>query len=57
MNKSKQKTSIKKFSLRKAIITSFDSFDKKELLVLILTIKKLNPKVENIDKVIISANT
>ena len=45
INKSKWKTNIKKISLRKAIITSLKSFD-----------KKLESKTKEIDIAMISAN-
>ena len=49
INKSKQKTNIEKTSSRKAIIYSLDSFDKKELPILILTTKKSDLNTKNID--------
>ena len=48
--------SIKKTSLRKATISSLDSFDKKELLVSIPATKKSYPKAKNINIAIISAD-
>ncbi len=49
INKSKQKANIGKISSRKATINSLDSFDKKELLVLLAAIKSLEPKAKDID--------
>ena len=57
INKSKQKTSIGETSVKKAIMRSLDSSDKKELPVPILATKKSNPKAKNIDIAMISADT
>ena len=54
--KNKRKTSIGKTSSRKAIISSLNSFDKKELLVSIPITKKSNLKAKNIDIAIIGAD-
>ena len=56
INKSKQKASIEDTSSRKAIISSLESSNKKELPVPIPVIKKSERKVENIDIAMISAN-
>ena len=56
INKNKQKTSIEETNLRKAIISSLESSDKKELLVLIPVIKILKPKVKDIDIAMIGTN-
>ena len=56
INKSKQKTIIKKTSSRKATISSLDSFDKKKLLVPILATKKSDPAIKDIGIAIISAD-
>lgn len=56
INISKRKISIEETSLRKAIISSLDNFEKKELSVSILAIKKLNLKIKNIDIAIIGTN-
>ena len=53
INKSRQKTNIEETSLKKATISSLDSFDKKELLVSIPAIKKLDHKAKVIDIVMI----
>ena len=56
INKSKQKTSIKKINSRKAIINNLKSSDKKELSVSIPLIKISKPKVKNIDIIMISVD-
>lgn len=56
INKNKQKASIRGTSLRKAIINSLNSSNKKELLVPILAIKTLEPKTQDIDIAIVSAD-
>ena len=49
INKSKQKASIRKTSLRKATINNLESFDKKELPVSIPTTKTSELKAKHID--------
>ena len=49
INKSKWKASIGETSSRKAIISSLESSDKKELPVPILTTKTSEPRVKDID--------
>ena len=56
INKSKQKTSIEETSSRIATISSFESFDKKELPIPILAIKESDPKAKDIDIAMIGAN-
>ena len=56
INKSRQKASKRETSSRKATISSLNSSVKKELLVPILTIKKVEPKAEDIDIAIIDAD-
>ena len=56
INKNKRKTRIEEISPREASISSLNSFDKKELLVHILVIKKSLPKTQDIDIAMISAN-
>ena len=56
INKNKQKTSIRENSLRKAIISSLESFDKKELPVSILATKTSKAKAKNIDIAMIDAD-
>ena len=57
IKKSKQKVNIKDISLRKATISSLESSDKKKLRVLILVIKKLRHKAEDINIDMIDADT
>ena len=56
INKNKRKTSIRKTNLRKSTISNLNSFDKKELPVLILATKKSDPKTKNIDIAMIGAD-
>ena len=56
INKSKQKTSIRKTSSKKTTISNLDSSIKKELPVSILAIKKSDPKAKDIDIAIIGAD-
>ena len=56
INKNKKKTSIGETSLRKAIISSLNNFNKELLLMPIPEIKKLSPKTENINIDMIGAN-
>ena len=57
INKNKQKVCIRETSLKKVIISSLSSLNKKQLSVSILAIKKSLPKTQDIDIAIISANT
>lgn len=56
INKSKQKISIVQSSPRNASISSFNNYDKKQLSVAIVTIKKLLSKTKNINIAIIVIN-
>ena len=56
INNSKRKMSIGEISSKKAIISSLDSSDKKELPVSIPVSKKSDSQSKNIDIAIISAN-
>ena len=56
INKSKQKTSIREISSRKATINSLDSSDKKELPIPIAATKKSDLKTKNINRVIIGVD-
>ena len=56
INKSKRKASIGEFSLRKAIINSLESSNKKELPVPILITKISEPKAKDIDIAMIDAD-
>ena len=57
INKSKRKANIGETSSRKATINSLESFQKKELPVLILTTKTSKPKAKNIDIAMIGVDT
>ena len=57
INKSKQKASIEDTSSRKATISSFKSFDQKELPIFIPAMKKSRRKAEDIDITMIGADT
>ena len=56
INQSKQKASLGETSSRKAIISSLDSLEKKELPVPILATVKSNRKAKDTDKAMIGAN-
>ncbi len=56
INKSKRKTSIGETNERKAIFSSLDSSDKKELLVPILAIKTSEAKTQDINIDMIGAD-
>ena len=56
INKKKQKTSEGETSSRKTTISNLDSFDKKELPVTMLVIKKSNSKEKNNNIAMIGAN-
>ena len=57
INKNKRKASLEKTSLKKAIISSLDSFDKKKSPASIPATIRLKLKAKNIDIAIIGANT
>ena len=57
INKSKQKASIKDISLRKAIISNLSNYDKEQLSIFLLAIKKSSSKIQDIDITMVSANT
>lgn len=56
INKTKQKSNVKKTSLRKATISSLNNSVKKELLILILVIKISKPKIQDINITMIDAD-
>ena len=56
INKNKRKTRIKETSSRKAIISNLEIFNKKELLVPIPATKISEPKVKDINIVLISTD-
>ena len=56
INKNKWKTTIREISPRKAIISSLNSFNEEQLPVSIVAIKKLLPKIQDIDIAMIGAD-